>query len=414
MKVWLVRDLEPTPIDDGQSRLLRAGMLSEALAQRGHETTWFTSSFNHYSRSQRAAGRFNPRSHLTIEVVKGRGYQKNIGFARLLHNAQFGRSFLTWARASEDRPDIIIADLPTTEAASAAVRFGLEVKIPTVVTVRDLWPDFFADFAPRWLRPFVRLGLRPLENQAQFACRHATSLIGISQGYLEWGQAKGGRDGHLDRIFYLGYPRPDPQSAPEPEKALSDFGIPPSAEVVTFVGSWGATYDLALLVEAARHLLDHQGIVMAIAGDWTVRPDLALAFRELPNVRLLGWLDKHQMAALLTRSAVGLLPYSARAPQGLPNKIFEYMAYGLFQIATLAGEAKGLLEMTATGSYSPAGSAAEFASAIKYAVAHQAGKDKRVLRQAVFAERFEAGHIYGSLIDHLATVVDEHRLDQRF
>lgn len=410
MKVWLVRDLEPTQIDEGSPRLLRAGMLSDALARRGHETTWFTSSFSHYSRKHRPVGRFEPLRNLSIEVLSAPGYEKNISLKRILHNHRFGVSFRQAAMAAVERPDLIIADLPTTEAASTAVAFGRSAGIPTIVTIRDLWPDFFADFAPKLLKPLVRLGLLPLEAQAKFACRHATSLVGISQGYLDWGRERGERADPLDRIFYLGYPRPSIAPVAERERLLTQFNIPPTSHVVSFVGSWGATYDLSLVLEAARLLRADENTIVVVAGDQGKDPDLANAFRQLTNVRLVGWLDKHQVSALLSRSSVGLLPYTANAPQGLPNKIFEYMAYGLLQVATLPGEARQLLEETHTGVFSPAGAASDFARSIASAIKREAHEDRRLARQAVFEQRFEAGQLYDAFIDHAEAVVEQSRL----
>lgn len=409
MKVWIVRDLEPTQIDEGSPRLLRAGMLSNALAQRGHETVWFTSSFNHYARKQRPVGRFEPAPNLSIEVLSAPGYSKNISLKRLLHNHHFGVRFRQAAMASAERPDVIIADLPTTEAASAAVTFGREVGIPTIVTIRDLWPDFFADFVPDLLKPVARLGLWPLDRQARFACRHATALIGISQGYLAWGQTKGGRAHPLDRIFYLGYPRPNIAPVEERERLFAELDIPATAHIVSFVGSWGATYNLSLVLEAARLLEANAELVFVVAGDQGEDSSLTEAFRRLSNVRLMGWLDRHQVSALLSSSSVGLLPYTANAPQGLPNKIFEYMAYGLYQVATLPGEARQLLEETQTGAYAQAGSAAELARLITLAVEQHTTDEQRSGRQAVFERHFEANKIYDAFIDHTETVVEQSR-----
>ncbi len=409
MKVWIVRDLEPTQIDEGSPRLLRAGMLSNALAQRGHETTWFTSSFNHYSRKQRPVGRYEPAPNLSVEVLSAPGYSKNISLKRIRHNHRFGVMFRQAAMAAVERPDVIIADLPTTEAASEAVAFGRQAGIPTIVTIRDLWPDFFADFAPDLLKPIARLGLWPLDRQARFACRHATALIGISQGYLAWGQEKGGRADPLDRIFYLGYPRPSIAPIEERDRLLAELDISANAHIISFVGSWGATYDLSLVLEAARRLQANPKLVFVVAGDQGKDPALAKEFRKLSNVRLMGWLDRHQVSALLSSSSIGLLPYTANAPQGLPNKIFEYMAYGLYQVATLPGEARQLLEETNTGAYAQAGSSGELARLITLAVEQQTTDQQRSARQAVFEQHFEANNLYDAFIDHTEAVVDHFR-----
>ncbi|WP_040587953.1 glycosyltransferase [Allomesorhizobium alhagi] len=405
MRVWLVRDLEPIPTDPGSPRLLRAGMLATTLASLNHETTWFTSSFNHYSRQRRGTGAISPQENLTVEVLNAPGYSRNIGARRLIHNHCFARRFLEVARTSKRLPDVIVADLPTTDAAAAAVRFGLEAEIPTVVTIRDLWPDFFPDFVPRPLGTLARFALGPLNNQAKFACRHATSLVGISEGYLKWGQEKGNRKSVAsDRVSYLGYLRPPPNDRHEFIEALRKLNVPLSGHVVSFVGSWGATYDLSLVLQAARLLRDRKDIIFAISGDPSTQPDLKRGFQELPNVRMLGWIDKNQVAALLSRSVVGLLPYIANAPQGLPNKIFEYMAYGVFQISTLSGEAKDLLEQTRTGLSIPSASSADFARAIEATVDDTNTLQERDQRAAVFDARFDAQRIYRQFVHHIISV----------
>jgi glycosyltransferase involved in cell wall biosynthesis len=380
-------------------------MLATTLASLGHQTTWFTSSFNHYSRQHRGTGVISPQENLTVEVLKAPGYSHNIGARRLIHNHRFARRFLEVARARKQLPDVIIADLPTTDAASAAVRFGLETDIPTIVTIRDLWPDFFSDFMPCPLGTLARFASWPLNNQTRFACRHATSLIGISEGYLKWGQEKGNRKSVAsDRIAYLGYVRPPPIGAHEFIEAMRILNIPLSGHVITFVGSWGATYDLSLVLQAARLLRDRKDITFAIAGDPSTRPDLKRAFQELPNVRLLGWIDKDQVAALLSRSEIGLLPYATNAPQGLPNKIFEYMAYGAYQISTLSGEARDLLQQTDTGLSIPSASSADLAQAIETVVDNGNALQKRAHRSAVFEARFDARRIYRELVDHIVSV----------
>ena len=48
MKVWLFQTSEPLPIKGDNMRLLRTGMMAEALTNRGHEVVWFTGTFNHF------------------------------------------------------------------------------------------------------------------------------------------------------------------------------------------------------------------------------------------------------------------------------------------------------------------------------------------------------------------------------
>ena len=53
MRVWLVCAGEMLPVDKGNQRSMRAGMLAKALRTRDHEVTWWTSAFDHSSKRLR-------------------------------------------------------------------------------------------------------------------------------------------------------------------------------------------------------------------------------------------------------------------------------------------------------------------------------------------------------------------------
>ena len=409
MKVWIIRDLEPISTDPGAPRLMRAGILSSKLAEMGHDTVWYTSSFNHYTRTQRPAGRFRLNDHLIVNVIYAPGYSKNISIKRIIHNIKFARDLQKKLISEPELPDIIVADLPTTEAASLAVKLGIKMNIPTIVTIRDLWPDFFANYVPAKLRPLARYGVYPLEKQATFACRYATSLIGISEMYLRWGQNKGREDTSLDNVFPLGY-KPVPLVEHQNNQTIRDkFQVAQNKTIISFVGSWGKSYDIQLLAETANILRNRTDIVFVIAGDSSIQPKIEKKLNSLSNVVLAGWLDRHEVASLLRCSSVGILPYKSNAPQGLPNKIFEYMAYGAFQISTLSGEAKKLLEETGTGISVLPGSARELSKAIEKYLSEAPSPKSRSRIIKIFEERYSSEIIYNNYINHMKDVLAAHR-----
>jgi colanic acid biosynthesis glycosyl transferase WcaI len=402
LNIWLVRDLEPIPTDPGDRRLMRAGMLAQALARRGHATTWFTSTFDHYRKRQRAAGdtTLTPEPNLTIEVFRGRGYTRNVSLARIAHNRDFASRWRRHAEASARPPDVLVTDIPTTEAAEAVVRFAKANGIPTIVSVRDLWPDFFVDYLPAPLRPLARPFVRPLDRQARYAAANATSLLGISENYLDWGRAKGDRaPNDLDRVFPLGYEaRPRPNDA-----AIADFRQKlrlADKTLISFVGSWGRTYDLDLVRIAAQQLAHRADLAFVVTGDKDTKPALRDAFARVPNVVLSGWLSADNIALLVSASAIGLLPYQPRAPQGLPNKVFEYMAYGAYQLATLEGEIGRFYADTGAGQ----AVGRDLASAIAAALPVALDPAKRAERIALFERRYSAGAVYGAMVDHIEHV----------
>ena len=78
MNIWLLRASEPMPIVDSDGRLMRMGMLAEELSSRGHNVTWFSSTFNHFTKTQS----FNKdtivkvKDNYYLDLSYARGYKK--------------------------------------------------------------------------------------------------------------------------------------------------------------------------------------------------------------------------------------------------------------------------------------------------------------------------------------------------
>src|SRR5690349_4324310 len=53
LKIWLAHVGEPLPIDAKNERQLRMSLIARMLAQRGHEVTWWSSTFDHTHKRQR-------------------------------------------------------------------------------------------------------------------------------------------------------------------------------------------------------------------------------------------------------------------------------------------------------------------------------------------------------------------------
>ncbi|MEQ8445459.1 MAG: glycosyltransferase [Pelagibacterium sp.] len=407
MRIWLIRDLEPIPTDPGDRRLMRMGMLAQTLARREHQTRWITSSFDHYQKRQRQPSdqEIFPEANLAISILPCPGYTRNISLARIRHNRAFARAFEKYARKISERPDIIVTDIPTTEAAACAVAFGRRNAIPVVISIRDLWPDFFTDLLPTALRPLARPLLFPLGRQARQACSGASSIVGISEDYLDWGLAKAGRArSDKDRVFPLGYAARELPPVARRESILSELGVRPSARLVTFVGSWGHTYDLKLVLDLARRLRDRSDIQFLVAGNGEQSKRLLPEFSELPNVLAPGWINAEQISVLLNRADIGLLPYTENAPQGLPNKIFEYMAYGTYQIATKKGEIESAYGSTGAGMALQSPDAETLAHAICMTLGTGTVNQERPNRVQYFRDHWNAEIIYGRFADHIVAL----------
>ena len=161
MNVWLVVISEPLPSDAGATRLLRMGQLRECLLSRGHTVTFWTSTFDHVSKTHRAKEtRVDKQGAGSVEVLlHGRAYKKHVSISRIINHIQVARAFSKKSCALS-APDVILVSFPSLELALSVVNFGRNMNIPVVVDIRDLWPDIFFDLAPeslRWLATILSI-----------------------------------------------------------------------------------------------------------------------------------------------------------------------------------------------------------------------------------------------------------------
>lgn len=414
MNIWIVEVGEPLPIDEGAPRLMRAGLLCEELAAKGHDATWFTSSFNHYRKSMRPVGEFHVPcgdSHYEVITLAARGYRRHVSVQRLLDHRATARDLLRLA-PRRPRPDVICAGLPTLDLAVASARLAEAFECPLVVDVQDLWPDAFAERLPGPLSRAASPLFAAMRRQARRACSAATSMVGVTEPFLQWGLRHAGRArGPLDRAIPLAYRRPVDDDGDD-ERGLAYWaasGIDFTDPVVAFVGSLSDAFDFEHIVATAREWsTTHPEVRFVVAGTGPADPLVERAAAELPNLVKPGWLDGAELHVLLSHAAVGLAPYRPRPDMvaNITNKIIEYMSAGVPIATSLQiGLTADLLAETGTGaSYDmedPVGLGKALESLLGSSSDHAAMSARA---RAVFDERFDAGRVYADYADHLAAV----------
>ena len=396
MRVWLITVGEPLPLAAAAPRLLRTGLLAAELERRGHDVTWWTSSVDHsakrYFPGSPAPQPIGPRQE--IRFLRGRLYQRNISWQRLVNHRQIAADF-TRQSAAMPAPDVILCSLPTIELSRGATRYGQQRSVPVYLDIRDLWPDVLERAFPGPLSALGRILVTPLRHQAHAALRQAAGLIGISRRYLDWGLRGAGRTMQArDTVIPLGYPRP----------AAGGGALPPGVDaarpLVLFVGSFGRSYDLAPMIGAAR-LLAGTPAQFVICGDGERAAEWRAAARGMTNVVFTGWRDSRDVGALLRHSAIGVAAYAEGALQGLPNKLFEYFSAGLPVASSLSGEAAELLAREECGlSYRP-GSAESLAEVLTALLDPSLRSRLGRNAKALYDREFDGELVTQRLADHI-------------
>ena len=90
MLVWVLQTGEPLHCDNSNYRPMRAINLSNKLIESGHDVVLWSSSFNHQDKAHRSNKYkvIRQNNNLEIRLIPSCGYQRHIGFARLIDHSQ--------------------------------------------------------------------------------------------------------------------------------------------------------------------------------------------------------------------------------------------------------------------------------------------------------------------------------------
>jgi glycosyltransferase involved in cell wall biosynthesis len=336
-------------------------------------------------------------------------YRQNVSPVRIVSHFLLAQKFRK-ITASQKPPELIIAALPTIELSAAAVAFGKRHAVPVIIDVRDLWPDALIGVLPEPARRVGRMCARPLFEMTRQSLSGATGIIAVSDGYLDWALRYAGRQRKpVDRVFMHGYElvQCTCDEMHEEMAALRAMGLREHSFVCWFVGTFGTTYDLASVIKAARRLKGNNthDIQFVLSGDGPKRREWVAAASDLDNVIFTGWVDGTRLAALMHLASVGLACYQRTAPQGLPFKLFEYMAGGLPVISSLRGEAERFLDSKQCGITYEAGSPTALSDALLQLICNRPLHERMSMNaRCAYHDELSSDVIYHRMVSHFEEV----------
>lgn len=411
MNIWLVQIGEQLPIRNG-IRKMRTAVLADNLLERGHKVLWWASAFEHQQKIMLSYEdrNFDVSERYTIRVLRGCRYHKNVSPTRYIDHLIVALKFRTQSKKFR-KPDVMVVSLPDHLLSYEAARYARKNGVAFLVDIRDLWPDIF-------LSRFKNMGLHGLGKMLlardflllASLLKSADALMAVSKGYLQWGLDKIERvQSPFDRVFYLGY-------RAESEKGADDrLDVPDwlkgreRQKLFVFIGTFGVSYELELILKAAWHFSEsgRDDIFFVLAGSGEQYELIKKKASRLQNVVLPGWIGNKEIGALLKNGYAGLLSYIKDAPQGLPNKPFEYLSAGLPLVNSLEGEMADLVDLHGFGlNYLP-GDLVGLCACIERLVADPVLYDEISRKALAFFERCgNANKIYDEYANHIERVAE--------
>ncbi len=324
--------------------------MAQALLERGHEVTWWTTQFHHQLKTMRDVTPSEPCRPNTdgpeMIFLPSKGYTRHISPARFMDHAAVRRAFQRLA-PKQPRPDVILCAWPTIDLAFAAVQFGRAHNIPVVLDIRDLWPDIFYErITAKTGLPFTGYMI-PYERMGRKAMRGADGVISITNGMLEWGQHRFAREASGgDRVFYQS------QSAtpvPEDLRFWTDKGVDldtPKTRLV-WAGTLISDLDIQTLLNAIEALPESatKELEFVFCGSGDLAPRIEGMATRLPHVIYGGWASQGALTALYARSHIGMMCYLDRFDfqLSIPNKVADFTRSSMRILTNLGSEMQRVL-----------------------------------------------------------------------
>ncbi len=405
--IWLVTIGEPLPIEPG-SRALRTRLLARELSGRGDQVLWWTSRFNHFAKQHHDHEPIFAASDegYRIAFLDGMSYSRNLSLSRQINHVQIARDFDRKAK-SLPRPDAIVCSFPPIELTQSVADFAHRHGVPLVIDVRDLWPDELRDRVPSFLSPLARPLLTGMERSVRKSFRHANALFGVSQRYRDWAVDKAGRPPRPgDEVIPLGYP-----DHPDAETIRRGRTERPSREAITllFSGSFNNSVDVPCLIRAFVGL-QAQEARLVICGDGEHAVSWRALAKDDQRIRFTGWVD----AAMIRREAaladIGLVCYKPGSHVAMPNKLFEYMSFGLPIVNSIAGEAAALVDRSGIGLNYPAGEDGSLRRVLSELMDDAARRRAMSIRSGqVFEDAFSSETVYRRYAARIDQLLNEYQ-----
>jgi glycosyltransferase involved in cell wall biosynthesis len=202
---------------------------------------------------------------------------------------------------------------------------------------------------------------------------------------LTWGLALAGRQAAVtDEAIPFGFTRPilTPSDRIAATAALRGLGVhnDPTVPTLIYAGVLTRQLDVDGLVGAAE-LLSREGsrIKILVMGDGDRLGTLKDRTRHLGNLTLTGWVSQSVIAVAAEQAAAGLIAYRPTFDfeSGLPNKVGEYLSYGLPVICSLrSGPTARFLKLHDAGIEYQFGDATSLAAACRTAEARWSARSR--------------------------------------
>jgi glycosyltransferase involved in cell wall biosynthesis len=330
-RIHVVRESEILPFDRENQRLWRSGYIAQLLSESGYDVFWWTKSFDHYNKKQRKS-KSTYYKNITIKIIKGFGYKKNLSIKRLFSEFIWSVTFFLKAIFIFKKDDIIFCSMPTITSSYACALISKIHGSKLTLDLRDQWPEIFKNtIIGKTL--IGRIFIKILEKMLIFSANQSFKIYSVNEHYGKWlsNISKKNIDVEfLPMTYPLDLQKIKPINTPNFYKKAESVKL-------VFVGSLNDMMDLEWINSTIQKIDNYEFI---IAGDGQKKSEWEeYLLSRNPEIKFIGHLDSTNLSYLMNEADIGLAPYKSieNFYGHVPNKIPEYLAHNLKIIGTLEG-----------------------------------------------------------------------------
>lgn len=364
MNIWLISFFEPTPYDKQFST--RFINIADELVERGHRITFFNSTFRHSSKKQRfdKTTRVNVRKNYDLVFINTQTYKNNISLSRAISHSRLSRELIREINKEDELPDIIFMAYPPISTAHKITKWANMKSVPYIVDIIDPWPEDFRKVVKSMPKKIQDLILSPFLIKAGKVLKGASAVSGIAKQRLEWAKTF---EPKTDEFHYF-YPSADLKVVQAKLNEISTRVEKDDKLRVIYAGSFGSSYDIPTILEAARLLSkDYTNkIEFVIAGAGPQESKINAYVKKYENLRFVGRLSKEELMEEYYKSDLGLIQHFPKATQTVTYKLFDLMSCGLPILNSLESELNDIVLQNKVGLYNISGDSQKLAENILF------------------------------------------------
>lgn len=358
-RYWILQTGEPIHTDNDGLKKMRCMNLSTQLLNQGNEVHIFTSSFFHQKKIHRSKKykKLSVTNFLHIHLIPSVGYNKNFSLKRLFDHLQLAINLSSLLKTFniKDFPDSIFIGFPPIETSYVMQKWAIQRNIPTIVDVKDQWPQIFIEPFPFFIQKIVKLILLPYFLITKRVFKNAEVICSISKPFLDWVYMFSGREPSLrDGVYPLtSEPASDKcsfQELPSQLKNILENNL--ETPILYFAGSITKSFNFYpvfnLIIEAQKQGLE---IYLVIFGEGEEKENLEIKFSRFNNVHFNGWTKISEIEKFSSYCFCSLAPYiiNDAFTRSIPNKIIDSLRNHKPVITSLQGETKKLIDRNQCG-----------------------------------------------------------------